>query len=83
MQNLFPGIPSFMEDRLNGRPGHTWFAPAPPRRNHGRVCTQLPAGMPDCLLVEILRFEEGTERCTAAVYGEHAYVIHYAFTPHA
>lgn len=38
-------------------------------------------GMPDCLRVTTVRSEQGSERCAAAIYGAHAYVIHYAFTP--
>ena len=37
--------------------------------------------MPDCLEVVISHSEQGTERCTAAIYGKHAYLIHYQFKP--
>ena len=37
--------------------------------------------MPDCLRVTTVRSEQGSERCAAAIYGKHAYVIHYAFMP--
>jgi hypothetical protein len=82
MQRLYPTAPSFLEDSLTHVPRHEWILPALPRKNHYGVFKKLPAGKPDCLRVEILRFEDGIERCTAAIYGEHAYVIHYEFKPH-
>jgi hypothetical protein len=41
----------------------------------------LPAGIPDFLQVNIAHSKEGIERCTAAIYGSRAYVIHYEFKP--
>lgn len=51
------------------------------RRNHFRTYKKLPPGKPDCLYVSVIRNEEGFERCVAAIYGGHSYVIHYAFNP--
>lgn len=56
-------------------------APAARRRDYAGLCRMLPPGMPDCLRVSIARVEGGSERCTAAIYGAHAYLIHYAFVP--
>lgn len=59
-----------------------WIVPAPSaRRDYFSTCKVLPAGMPDCLEVSIGHSEEGTERCTAVIYGDRAYVIHYEFKP--
>lgn len=57
--------------------------PAPAKERHDcfSMYKILPPGMPDCLQISVVRLEEGTERCTAAVYGQHAYVIHYEFKP--
>ena len=81
MQRLFPGAAYFPEERLLQRAQHEWIAPAALRRDRHSVFKKLPAGKPDCLRVEIQNVEEGTERCTAAVYGGRAYVIHYELTP--
>ncbi|MDQ9169469.1 hypothetical protein Q8A64_03480 [Oxalobacteraceae bacterium R-40] len=83
MQKLFPTIPSLLETRQVKLPSHEWVAPALPRKNHSGVYRKLPAGTPDCLCVNIIHFTEGVERCTAAVYGERVYVIHYEFKAHA
>ncbi|MGV3742899.1 MAG: hypothetical protein ACO1NO_11380 [Burkholderiaceae bacterium] len=81
MQRLFPGSADFPEERLLQRARHEWIAPAALRRDKHSVFKKLPAGKPDCLRVEIQHGEEGTERCTAAVYGDRAYVIHYELRP--
>lgn len=61
-----------------------WMIPAPllQRRDYFRTYKALPVGMPDYLSVSIEHDEEGTGRCTAAIYGGRAYVIHYEFIPH-
>lgn len=82
MRELFPTFPSFIEERLLQRFSQEWIAPTVPHKNQYGTYKMLPAGKPDSLLVEILHFEEGTERCTAAIYGEHAYVLHYDFKAH-
>ena len=56
-------------------------APSMQQRDYFRLRNALPAGMPDCLEVSIGQSEEGIERCTAAIYGDYAYLIHYEFTP--
>lgn len=55
--------------------------PAGPRQDWFSTCKILPPGIPDYLDVSIIRTEEGTERCTAAIYAGRAYLIHYEFTP--
>jgi hypothetical protein len=83
MQGLFPSAAYFPQERLLQTALHEWIAPAALRKNHYSVFKKLPPGMPDCLRVEIRHGEEGTERCTAAVYAGRAYVIHYGLTPRA
>lgn len=80
MLRLFPVFPPLHKDSCIRGAAHEWVAPAALRRNHHDLYKKLPAGKPDCLRVDILHFDEGVERCTAAVYGGRAYVIHYEFT---
>ncbi len=82
MQRLLPSAPSFQEEHLIQRPSHEWIAPSIERTIHYGVYKKLPAGKPDYLYVDTIHFQEGVERCTAAVYGERAYVIHYEFKAH-
>jgi hypothetical protein len=82
MPRLIPDAASFLENRLVQHPTHEWILPAMHGKRRYGVCKILPAGKPDCLRVEIIHFGDGTERCTAAVYGEHVYVIHYEFKAH-
>jgi hypothetical protein len=83
MPGLFPKPPVFPDARHEAVPVCEWVMPAPSaqRRDWFSTCKRLPKGMPDCLEVSIGRSTEGTERCTAAIYGKHAYVIHYDFKP--
>jgi len=46
-----------------------------------RLCKALPRGMPDKLVVSVIRFEHGVESSTAAYYDGRAYLIHIAMTP--
>lgn len=82
MQELFPTFPSFIEERPLQRLSQEWIAPTMPRKNQYGTYKTLPSGKPDWLRIEIIHFAEGTERCTAAIYGEHAYVLHYEFKTH-
>lgn len=83
MQRLFSGHPSFLEDQCLRRPSHEWIMPAVQRTHQLGTYKKLPAGKPDCLCVEVIHFDEGVERCAAAMYKGRAYVIHYEFRPHA
>jgi hypothetical protein len=75
-----PVIPAASEKTLTVR---EWVLPAARvrRRDYARLNKALPAGMPDTLQVDIVHSREGTERSTAAVYGQHVYMIHYEFVP--
>lgn len=83
MYSLFPKSPVIPSVSQTSPPACEWVIPAPavPRREYASLCTKLPAGQPDCLLVDILHSQEGMERCTAAIYDGRAYVIHYGFSP--
>lgn len=83
MSAIFPTSPVIPTARNRTRPACEWVVPAPSaqRRNYSSLCKALPVGMPDLLQVNIAHSEEGTERCTAAIYGSRAYVIHYEFEP--
>ena len=83
MQRLYPSAAFFQVERLVQVARREWIAPTALRRDHYSVFKKLPPGMPDCLRIEIQHGEEGTERCTAAVYGGRAYVIHYELRPSA
>lgn len=80
MSRLLPCFPPFETHVRLDRSAHEWIAPAKLRRNHYDLYKKLPPGKPDLLCVDIQHLEEGVERCTTAVYGERAYVIHYEFT---
>jgi hypothetical protein len=80
MPRLIPGFPAFL-DEIRAQPiAHERTTPAMLRRNHYDLYKELPSGKPDLLCVDILHLDGGVERCTTAIYGEHAYVIHYEFT---
>lgn len=82
MSELFPKAPFIPATGLDTRPACAWVLPAPAvRRDSYAICKALPPGMPDCLEVSIGQTPEGTERTTAAIYGQHAYLIHYEFNP--
>jgi hypothetical protein len=78
---MFPKSPVVPAAGLDAMPAREWVVPAPSaqRRNHFSVYKVLPAGIPDCLEVHIGYSAEGAERCTAAIYGNRTYVIHYEF----
>ena len=82
MSGLFPQMPVIPAPERT-TPVCEWVMPKSvlPRRDYCRICTALPPGRPDCISVSTLYDDEGVERCVAAVYGDHAYVIHYAFEP--
>lgn len=82
MAGLIPKTP-FIPTAQDDVPVCEWVMPAHgvQRRDYFRASKALPAGMPDCLAVSIDHCEEGTGRCTAAIYGGRAYVIHYVFSP--
>lgn len=80
MPHILPTDPLAPSTDLDGRPARVWVAPAVlTKRDYARVRRELPAGMPDCLEVCVIRHEDGVERATSAVYGKHVYLIHYAF----
>lgn len=80
MSGIFPNTPVNVSAGTDSRPASAWVMPAfIPKRGYARTCTALPPGMPDCLEVNVIRSEEGTERTTAAIYGARAYLIHYEF----
>jgi hypothetical protein len=84
MSDFFPTSPVVPAGTNGAVPAREWVMPTPSaqRRNYSSTCKALPPGMPDLLQVHIDHSEEGTERCTAAIYGSRAYVIHYEFKPH-
>lgn len=81
MSALFPDTPFIPTPSQLAVPAREQVIPAHAarRQEYFRACQALPPGMPDCLSVEIAHSVEGTERTTAAVYGGHAYLIHYEF----
>lgn len=83
MSEFFPKPPFIPAATHHTMPVCEWIIPAPSvqRRDYFRLRKALPPGMPDCLQVSIDHSEEGTERCTAAIYGDCAYLIHYEFKP--
>ncbi len=83
MAALFPESPFIPASTLDTAPVCEWIAPAVPTQRgiYFSACKVLPPGIPDCLQLEIGHSEEGAERCTAAIYGERAYVIHFEFKP--
>jgi hypothetical protein len=80
MSGILPKTPFTSTAKKAAAPACEWVMPAPAlRRDCFSTYHALPPGMPDCLQVNIIHFKEGTERCTAAIYSGHAYVIHYEF----
>lgn len=81
MSGLFPKMPILPAAGLQTVPACVWVMPTPAtrRRNYASLCKALPPGIPDCLQVSTKLSKEGSERCTAAVYGGRAYLIHYEF----
>lgn len=83
MSGIFPNPPLFPSAGRDARPVCEWVIPARiPERDYARTRKALPPGMPDCVEVQIIRSEEGTERSVAAIYGARAYLVHYEFKPH-
>jgi len=78
---FIPDAPTIAAGAQASIPACEWVLPASAisRRNAFTVHKTLPPGMPDYLEVNILRLEEGIERCTAAIYADRAYVVHYEF----
>ena len=85
MLGLFPKAPFIPAAGQGTVPVCEWVMPAPVvrRRDYFSTYKALPSGMPDCLYVSIDYSDEGTGRCTAVIYGDRAYVIHYEFKPRA
>jgi hypothetical protein len=83
MSDFFPTSPFIPASRNRTIPACEWIMPAPSvqRRDYFSTCKMLPSGTPDYLQVSIGHSEDGMERCTAAIYGNRAYVIHYEFKP--
>jgi hypothetical protein len=83
MSEIIPTVPFLSSARRDARPACEWVMPvAIERRDYARTRKALPPGMPDCLEVSVVHSEEGIERCTAAIYGAHVYLIHYQFESH-
>lgn len=84
MPGLFPKSPIIPAANRHVVPACEWVMPAQNRlrRSHFDLYNALPAGKPDCLEVHVVHAREGTERSTAAVYGNRSYLIHYEFRPH-
>lgn len=83
MPALFPKSPFVPAATQHLAPASEWVMPANARlrREHFSLYNVLPAGTPDYLDVSVIHASEGTERTTAAVYGNKTYLIHYEFTP--
>ena len=83
MLGLFPKAPFIPVAGQGTVPVCEWVMPAPAvrRRDNFSTYKMLPSGMPDCLYVSIDYFEDGIGRCTAAIYGGRAFVIHYELKP--
>ena len=82
MSELIPAAPFFSPARRDAWPACEWVLPvALARRDYARIRKVLPHGMPDFLEVSVMHSEDGIERCTAAIYGARAYLIHYRFYP--
>lgn len=84
MPALFPKPPFIPAANQHLVPACEWVMPAKARsrREHFSLYRILPQGKPDYLDVSISYASEGTERTTAAVYGNKAYLIHYEFKAH-
>lgn len=84
MRALFPQAPVHPIAVEQNVPVCEWIMPAHAawRRDYFSTCKILPPGKPDYLQVNIWRTEQGTERCTSAVYGERAYVVHFEYKAH-
>lgn len=81
MRGILPDATLSLTER-DARPACEWAMPAfISKRDYARTCKVLPPGMPDCLEVSVVHSLEGVERCTAAMYGPRAYLIHYEFKP--
>ena len=83
MSGIVPGMPSFP---LSGTRSLTVSEAVQPRTiprraDMFRLCKALPRGMPDKLVVSVIRFDHGVESSTAAYYDGRAYLIHIAMTP--
>lgn len=81
MSGIFPKAPFIPFSDHDSNPACYWIMPSMQRRDHFSVYKRLPAGMPDYLLSDTSHSEDGTERCTAAIYSCRAYVIHFEFKP--
>lgn len=83
MPGLLPKSPFIPAASQNVVPACEWVMPATERsrREHFSLYNALPPGKPDYLDVSVIYAREGTERTTAAVYGNKAYLIHYEFKP--
>lgn len=83
MPGMLPRAPLFSRALLQGPPACELVLPpaAPRHADVNRLARWLPPGVPDRLEVSIIRAGNGSERCTAAWYGERAYLIHLAILP--
>ncbi|MGN6389957.1 MAG: hypothetical protein ACTHL1_10625 [Burkholderiaceae bacterium] len=82
MQDLFPVAPPAPVTSRRTAVVAEFVQPVAARRHAAPWRATLPSGgMPDCLRIETLVSADGTERCVAAVCGDHAVLMHYTFTP--
>lgn len=82
MHGIIPVTPRIPASEKDCMPVCEWVMPATiAERDYARTCKALPAGMPDCLEAQTVQTDEGIERCTTAIYGRRAYLLHYTFTP--
>lgn len=84
MSEIIPSAPPFSAVARRNVPACEWVVPATlSRRDYARTRKALPQGVPDYLEVSVVHSKDGIERCTAAVYGAHVYLIHYQFELHS
>lgn len=82
MSALLPSPPATSFEHQDRRPACALVVPAHAgERDYTKTCKALPAGMPDRLELHVMRSAQGVERTTSVVYGERAYLVHYAFEP--
>lgn len=82
MRSLVPNSAFLSNKEISQYDNVAWILPSSTRKDRLGVYKILPAGQPDYIHVDIIHTTEGTERCTAAIYGNKAYVIHYTFKKH-
>ena len=80
MRELFPEPPGLSSARQRPVAVTEWVMPGGSTlRRWVGLHPALPRAMPDCLEVNLIHREEGSERSVAAVYGNRSYLIHLEF----